>query len=114
LVGTNEKQFMLLGRQITLHGNRLSGPDGTVAGAHLTMIEAVRNAVSLLEISLANALVMASRASAASFGFEFELGRIVPGYRADLVAFNADFEVLDAWIGGVGSMGEAGTASQRG
>ena len=50
LVGTNDRQFMLQGRQITLHENRLTGPDGTLAGAHLTMIEAVRNAVVLLEI----------------------------------------------------------------
>ena len=52
LVGTNDRQFMLQGRQITLHENRLTGPDGTLAGAHLTMIEAVRNAVALLEFPL--------------------------------------------------------------
>ena len=43
LVGTNERQFMLHGRQITLLENRLTRPDGTLAGALLTMIEAVRN-----------------------------------------------------------------------
>jgi N-acetylglucosamine-6-phosphate deacetylase len=48
LVGTNDRQFMLLGKQITLREDRLTGPDGTLAGAHLTMIKAVRNAVSLL------------------------------------------------------------------
>src|ERR1700754_82741 len=68
LVGTNDRQFMLQGRQITLHENRLIGPDGTLAGAHLTMIEAVRNAVALLEISLADAIIMASRTPAAFLG----------------------------------------------
>ncbi|HEY0851424.1 MAG TPA: N-acetylglucosamine-6-phosphate deacetylase [Bradyrhizobium sp.] len=104
LVGTNERQFLLHGRPITLNGNRLTGPDGTLAGAHLTMIEAVRNAVSLLDIELADALVMASRTPAAFLGLESELGRIAPGYRADLVAFNQQFEVVDTWIGGIGSM----------
>jgi N-acetylglucosamine-6-phosphate deacetylase len=106
LVGTNERQFILLGRQITLRDNRLTGPDGTLAGAHLTMIEAVRNAVAFLDISLDDALIMASRTPAAFLGLEAELGRIAPGYRADLVAFNPKFEVVGTWIGGVGSMGE--------
>jgi N-acetylglucosamine-6-phosphate deacetylase len=111
LVGTNDRQFMLQGRPITLHENRLTGPDGTLAGAHLTMIKAVRNAVALLGISLADALIMASRTPAAFLGLESELGRIAPGYRADLVAFNPNFEVVGTWIGGVGSMGEASEAA---
>lgn len=104
LIGTNETQFLLQGRPITLHDNRLTGPDGTLAGAHLTMIEAVRNATALLDIPLADALIMASRTPAAFLGLESELGRIAPGYRADLVAFNEDFEVVGTWVGGQGSM----------
>jgi len=107
LVGTKYRQFMLQGRQITLQENRLTGPDGTLAGAHLTMIEAVRNAVAMLGISLADALIMASRTPAVFLGLDSELGRIAPGYRADLVALNPKFEVVDTWIGGVGSMGVA-------
>ncbi|WP_342739414.1 N-acetylglucosamine-6-phosphate deacetylase [Bradyrhizobium sp. B117] len=114
LVGTDDRQFLLQGRQIMLHDNRLTGPDGTLAGAHLTMIEAVRNAVALIGISLIDALIMASRTPAAFLGLGAELGRIAPGYRADLVAFNANFEVVGTWIGGVGSMGEASKASERG
>jgi N-acetylglucosamine-6-phosphate deacetylase len=113
LVGTNDRQFMLHGRQITLHDNRLTGPDGTLAGAHLTMIEAVRHAVALLEVSLADALIMASRTPAAFLGLDSELGRIAPGYRADLVAFTGDYEVLGTWIGGVGSMAEASRTEAR-
>jgi N-acetylglucosamine-6-phosphate deacetylase len=105
LAGTNDRQFMLQGRQITLHENRLTGPDGTLAGAHLTMIEAVRNAVALAGVPLSDALVMASRTPAAFLGLESELGRIAPGYRADLVAFNPNFEVVGTWIGGVASNG---------
>jgi N-acetylglucosamine-6-phosphate deacetylase len=114
LVGTDDRQFMLQGRQITLHENRLTGPDGTLAGAHLTMIEAVRNAVAFLEIPLVDALVMASRTPAAFLGLESELGRIAPGYRADLVVFNPNFEVVGTWIGGVGSMCVANEISHRG
>jgi N-acetylglucosamine-6-phosphate deacetylase len=106
LVGTNETRFLLQGRQITLHENRLTGPDGTLAGAHLTMIEAVRNAVALLDVPLTDALIMASRTPAAFLGLESEMGRMATGYRADLVAFNQNFEVVGTWVGGHGSMRE--------
>jgi N-acetylglucosamine-6-phosphate deacetylase len=107
LVGTSERQFMLQGRQITLHENRLTGPDGTLAGAHLTMIEAVRNAVALLEVPVVDALIMASRTPAVFLGLESELGMIAPGYRADLVAFSPNFEVVATWVAGQGSQAEA-------
>ncbi len=107
LVGTDQRQFMLQGRPVTLRDNRLTGPDSTLAGAHITMIEAVRNAVALLEIPLVDALIMASRTPATFLGLESELGLIAPGYRADLVAFNPDFEVVGTWIGGVETGREA-------
>jgi N-acetylglucosamine-6-phosphate deacetylase len=96
-----------------LHDNRLTGPDGTLAGAHLTMIEAVRHAVALLEVSLADALIMAARTPAAFLGLDAELGRIAPGYRADLVAFTEDYKVLGTWIGGAGSMAEGSRTEAR-
>ena len=111
LVGTSKTQFSLQGRQITLHESRLTGPDGTLAGAHLTMIEAVRNAVALLEVSLADALIMASLTPATFLGLESELGKIAPGYRADLVAFNQDFEVVGTWVAGISAMRETSEAS---
>jgi N-acetylglucosamine-6-phosphate deacetylase len=86
-----------------LHENRLTGPDGTLAGAHLTMIDAVRNAVTLLDLPLVDALIMASRTPATFLGLESDLGTIAPGYRADLVAFNANFEVVETWVTGKSS-----------
>jgi N-acetylglucosamine-6-phosphate deacetylase len=100
LVGTDQRQFLLQGRPITLRGERLTGPDGTIAGAHLTMMQAVRNAVALLGIDIAAALTMASRTPATFLGLGSELGSIAPGYRADLVAFNSRFEVIETWVAG--------------
>jgi N-acetylglucosamine-6-phosphate deacetylase len=100
LVGTNQRDFTLQGRTITLQGNRLTSPDGTLAGAHLTMMEAVRNAVAMLGIGIADVLIMASRTPATFLGLEAELGAIAPGYRADLVAFDSKFEVIETWIAG--------------
>jgi N-acetylglucosamine-6-phosphate deacetylase len=100
LVGTDLQHFLLQGRRITLQGTRLTGPDGTLAGAHLTMMQAVRNAVALLGVGIADILTMASRTPATFLGLESELGAIAPGYRADLVAFSSKFEVIETWVGG--------------
>jgi N-acetylglucosamine-6-phosphate deacetylase len=100
LVGSDQRDFQLQGRRISLAGGRLTGPDGTLAGAHLTMMEAVRNAINLLGVTIEDALVMASRTPATFLGLQSQLGSIAPGYRADLVAFNGQFEVVETWIGG--------------
>jgi N-acetylglucosamine-6-phosphate deacetylase len=100
LVGTDQRDFLLQGRRISLQAGRLTGPDGTLAGAHLTMIEAVRDAVTMLGVELADALTMASRTPATFLGLESQLGSIAPFYRADLVAFSSRFEVIGTWIAG--------------
>ena len=100
LVGTDLRHFLLQGRHITLRGTRLTAPDGTLAGAHLTMMQAVHNAVALLGVDIADALTMASRTPATFLGLASELGAIVPGYRADLVAFSSKFEVIQTWVSG--------------
>ena len=100
LVGAERQEFQLQGQRIRLQGGRLTGPDGTLAGAHLTMMQAVQNAVALLGVSMDDALTMAARTPATFLGLETELGSIAPGYRADLVAFNARFEVIETWIAG--------------
>jgi N-acetylglucosamine-6-phosphate deacetylase len=111
MVGSAQREFLLQGRRITLDNGRLTGPDGTLAGAHLSMIEAVHNAVIWLGIDLSDALTMASRTPAMFLGLGRELGAVTRGYRADLVAFNERFEVVETWIGGRSSQHAA--AQQR-
>jgi N-acetylglucosamine-6-phosphate deacetylase len=100
LVGTDLRNFLLQGRRITLHGDRLTDPNGTLAGAHLTMMQAVRNAVALLGVGIGDALTMASRTPATFLGLDSKFGSIAPGYRADFVAFNSKFEVVETWVAG--------------
>ena len=101
-VGGTMPCFKLQDRTITLQDGRLTDAQGTLAGAHLTMIGAVQNAVTLMGVSLADALVMASRTPARFLGLEQELGRISTGYRADCVAFGHDYAVRATWIAGAG------------
>ena len=100
-VGADRSHFDLFGRAITLERTRLTAEDGTLAGAHLDMIGAVRGAVSLMRVSLEDALVMASRTPARFLGLDGMLGAIRKDYRADLVVFDADFIVTDTWVAGV-------------
>jgi N-acetylglucosamine-6-phosphate deacetylase len=99
--GGNRSFFHLQGRKITLHDGRLTDDAGTLAGAHLTMNEAVRNAVAMMGASLEDALTMASLTPARCLGLGDELGRIAPDYRADLVAIDGAFDVQGTWIAGV-------------
>ena len=58
-------------------------------------------AVRLLGVPLTDALRMASRAPAEFLGLGDRLGRLAPGYRADMVAFDpADIRVLGTWVAG--------------
>lgn len=98
-VGSDQSGFMLRGRPVRLDGKRLSLADGTLAGAHIGMIETVQNAVNLMGASLDDALVMASLTPANGLGLP-DRGRIKAGFKADLVAFTPNFQVVRTWIGG--------------
>jgi len=51
-VGASLKRFDLVGRTVKLADGRLTTEEGTLAGAHLDMASAVRNAVRLAQIPL--------------------------------------------------------------
>ncbi len=80
--------FDLYGTAVRLTRGRLVAPDGTLAGAHLAMDEAVRRMVSL-GIPLARALDMASGGPVRAAGLA-GLGRIAVGARASLTCLSAD------------------------
>jgi len=99
-VGAAEPDFMLQGQMIHLREGRLVTAEGGLAGAHLAMSQAVQRAVALMAVSLADALVMASRTPASFLGLSDQLGWLAPGYRADLVALDAAGDVIGTWIAG--------------
>ena len=99
-VGSAEKSFRLQGKLITVKDGACVDEDGTLAGSDLDMASAVRNAVAMLGLDLEDAARMASGAPAEFLGLGDLLGRIAPGYRADLVLLDEGLSVLDTWIGG--------------
>jgi N-acetylglucosamine-6-phosphate deacetylase len=97
-VGSSRDAFMLGGKSIRLVDGRLADADGTLAGAHLSMADAVRLAVSV-GIPLADALRMATRTPADAVGL-FDRGRIAHGSRADFVELDTELRVRRVWRGG--------------
>jgi N-acetylglucosamine-6-phosphate deacetylase len=100
-VGGHDSSFTLYGDTITARGDYCVREDGTLAGTVLDMAAAVKNCVRLLEVPLPDALRFASTHPATFLGLGRTLGRLAPGYRADLVAFDAaDMTILGTWLAG--------------
>ncbi len=103
-VGMIDKSFDLQGRQIHVVDGVCVDAHGTLAGSDLDMIGAVRNAMSMLGLSLQDAVSIASGSPAAFLGLQDERGRICVGQAADLVLLDDDLRVRETWIGGAASL----------
>ena len=87
--GTYQHQFT---------GDRYVMPDGTLSGSCLTMLKAVQNCVEYAGISLAEAINMASLYPAKLAGII--KGQIAPGFDADLIVFNENYEAKATFLAG--------------
>ena len=100
-VGTNDVSFKLLNATIRIKDGVYVDENGTLAGSALDMGQAVRNAISYLDVSLLEAVAMASTAPARFLGLGHEVGVIAKGTRANFVVTDDALTVRDTWIGGV-------------
>lgn len=99
-VGMVDKNFTIQGRPIRVVNGVCVDENGTLAGSDLDMASAVRNAVELTGLDLADAAAMASTNPAAFLGLGKELGRIAPGYRANLTLLDRGLKATRTWIDG--------------
>ena len=99
-VGAEEKSFELYGETIAEKDGHLVNQEGRLAGSAISMIDAVRNTHKDVGVPLDECLRMASLYPAELIGDASQRGRIDAGYRADLVHFDEDFEVLNTWVVG--------------
>lgn len=100
-VGAADKRFSLGGEEIVAKDGRCALANGTLAGSDLDMISAVRNCMEYANIDLGEALRMASLYPAEFLGLDQIMGRISPGYQADMILFNDEFKVTRNWIKGI-------------
>ena len=99
-VGSDRDQFELMGRQIYLRSGRLVSENGTLAGAHLSLASAVKNAVTFGGILLDEALRAASLVPARFLGIESHRGTLNAGAQGDIVALTPNLDVLTTWVAG--------------
>ena len=99
LAGTDLPEMHLGGRLIRRQGGRLTLADGTLAGADLTLPQAVAT-LTRIGIDPARALAMATRIPAEVIGRP-DLGCLAAGGPADFVALGQDGALRGVWRGGV-------------
>ncbi len=91
--------YDLNGREVRRRGLSLTLPDGTLAGAVITMHDAVRFAAQRFA-TLADALKMATSTPARLLRVADRYGVLKPGARADLVHLGEDLALRGVWFGG--------------
>ncbi|RRN59195.1 N-acetylglucosamine-6-phosphate deacetylase [Pseudoxanthomonas sp. SGNA-20] len=103
MVGSDDPSFELYGETITAVDGVVRNAAGALAGSALDMATAVRNTVRLLGLPLEEAARMASTYPARFLGVDSRLGRIAPGWQADLVLLDEALQVQATWVAGAAS-----------
>lgn len=99
-VGTDAQRLAFFKTEIQRDGDKLTTPDGTLAGSCLDMHGAVLNTHRDLDVSLEDAVYMASSAPAAFLGLENEYGGIEVGQVANLLLLNDELQLTSIWLRG--------------
>jgi N-acetylglucosamine-6-phosphate deacetylase len=99
--GKGDGEFTLGVHRVFVKEGIATLSDGTLAGSTLTMDAAFRNIIAATGCSLIEASRMCSYTPACAIELGDSLGRIVPGFAADLVFLDQDLRVVKTMIGGV-------------
>ena len=100
-VGSDNPSYVLNGETITARDGVCQSDAGVLAGSALDMASAVRYAVQVLGLPLAEASRMASSYPAAWIGRDRRQGQLVAGQRADFAVVDDSIIVRETWVGGV-------------
>jgi N-acetylglucosamine-6-phosphate deacetylase len=98
-IGSDLTEFNLNGRTIYRSGGRLTLKDGTLAGADIALIDAVRYVHKSLNIPLDDALRLASLHPAEAMALT-DRGHLKQGAQADFFSLTSDITAGDTWIAG--------------
>src|SRR5690606_35099254 len=99
-MGTDMTGLTLNGREIVRADGALRLADGTLAGADLTMIEAVRYTHRTMGVVLEEVLRVASLYPAQVMGLADGRGHLGAGAAASMVYLSDGLEVQGVWVGG--------------
>lgn len=99
-VGASDDTIAFFDTHITRRGNKLTTPDGTLAGSCLDMHGAVTNSINDINIALEHASTMASATPARFTKIHDRVGEIEVGKRANFLVINNDNTLLEVWQNG--------------
>lgn len=103
--GTDWTEFELTGQTVYRSNGALRLADGTLAGADLTMIDAIKFVHRTIGVPLDEALRMAALYPAQALGVAAAHGHLTRGARADFVVLSDELDVRSTWIGGQKAFG---------
>ncbi|MBM7579136.1 N-acetylglucosamine-6-phosphate deacetylase [Jeotgalibacillus terrae] len=92
--GLSDGKYDLGGQQVTVEGTEARLADGTLAGSVLTMEHAVKNMMSITDITIDDLAKITSGNAARQLGVWDRKGSIEPGKDADFVVLDASFDVV--------------------
>lgn len=98
-VGSSTDQFILNDEVITVQGNKLVNKNGSLAGAHVTFEDCVKNIIDW-GINEDEALRMASTYPAQVLGVDDRLGHIRKGYEATFTLLNQHIQTVCCYVRG--------------
>jgi N-acetylglucosamine-6-phosphate deacetylase len=93
--------YELQGRRVIQRGLKLTLEDGTLAGAAITLLDALRYLTGTLGADLATALKMMTLTPARLLKLEDRIGRLEAGCRADCVHLDDGLSLQGVWVAGV-------------
>lgn len=99
LLGTDATEFELVGKRILRRNDRLMTEDGTLAGADISMIDAIRNLIRLSSCKPEIAIQMATQTPARAIGLDDRIGTIEIGKRAGFTHLTKGLAVLGVSYG---------------
>jgi len=85
---------------IRYHAGRYTNQEGRLAGSAITLLDAVRNCIRHVGLKPEEALRMASTVPAEIIGLGDQLGKIEPGYVANLVVLDSDWQCRRVFVEG--------------
>lgn len=98
--GTTATEFMLQGQRIRVEAGRCVDAAGTLAGAAITLVDAVRIGVTEYGLAPEQALASATRIPAELLGLSASHGVLQAGARADAVVLDASWRPIAVMQGG--------------
>ncbi len=98
--GLPDGRYQLGGQPVEVNEKQARLLDGTLAGSVLKLNEGVRNMARYGEVTLPEALMMATENPARLLGLEEKMGTLLPGTYADFILLDEDCRISATYVGG--------------